>query len=90
MVRYSDGSFYKAGSVVSEGLADNVLISHSSFGSPHEKFLAILIGQAADGFAWQPVILAVSALLLYLLLFVWYIKQMKKRNAEYAKRKELD
>lgn len=66
-------------------LVGNVLISHSTLGSPLEKFLAILIGQAGNGFAWETVMLAAGALSLYLALFGWYVRQMKKRNTIYVK-----
>ncbi len=69
-----------------EGIADNVLITHSTLGSPLEKFIAILIGQAGDGFELTPILLAIAALIAYLVLFAWYVKQMKIRNVEYAKK----
>lgn len=69
-------------------LADNVLISHSTLGSPLEKFLAILIGQAGNKLDWRSILIAVGALIVYLALFAWYVKQMKKRNAVYAKEKK--
>lgn len=68
-------------------LPDDLLISHSSMGTPLEKFLAILIGRAGNGFAWQLVFIAIGAMILYLILFVWYVKEMKKRNVRYAKEK---
>lgn len=71
------------------GLPDNLLITHATMGSPVENFLAILIGRAGNGFAWPAVVLAVGAMSLYLILFVWYAKKMKKRNAIYAKERGL-
>lgn len=69
------------------GITENFLISHSTLGSPLEKLLAILIGQAGIEFAWKPVIIAIGALIAYLILFAWYVKQMNNRNAIYAKEK---
>lgn len=68
-------------------LPNNPLITHSTMGGPVEKFLAILIGRAGNGFVWQTVLWAVVATVFYLILFAWYVKQMKKRNAVYAEKK---
>lgn len=69
------------------GLAENALITHSTLEGPVEKFVAILVGQAGDGFNLGPVLIALAALVVYLGLFVWYAKKMKERNAVYAAEK---
>ena len=63
------------------------MITHSTLEGPVEKFLGILVGQAADGFNLMPIVYALLALAVYILLFIWYVRQMKKRNAEYAAQK---
>lgn len=67
------------------GIETGALITHSTLEGPIEKFLGILVGQAANGFELMPVLYALGALAAYSLLFFWYVKQMKKRNAEYLK-----
>lgn len=67
------------------GLEAGALITHSTLEGPVEKFLAIVIGQAADNFQLTAILIAVAALIIYVVLFAWYIKQMNKRNMEYEK-----
>lgn len=60
--------------------APSVFITHSTLEGPVEKFIAILVGQAGNG-----VINALSALGavgVYIALFAWYARQMKKRNSD--------
>ncbi|MEY8370237.1 PTS transporter subunit IIC [Aerococcaceae bacterium 50-4] len=66
-------------------IASNALISHSTLEGPIEKFVAYFVGQASQG-NLEMIIYAVLAVVVYLILFIWYAKQMKKRNAEYAKK----
>ena len=54
---------------------------------PIEKFLGYLVGNASQG-QIEFVIYAALALAAYLLIFIWYARQMKKRNAAYAAEKE--
>lgn len=49
---------------------------------PIEKFLGYLVGNASQG-QIQFVLYAAIALIAYLLIFIWYARQMKKRNAAY-------
>lgn len=79
-----------AGSVgaMPAGVEAGALITHSTLEGPIEKFLAILIGQAADNFQVTAILIALGALVLYIGLFIWYVKQMKKRNLEYEKTSE--
>lgn len=69
------------------GVEAGAMITHSTLEGPIEKFLGILIGQAAQNFELVPILYAMGALILYILLFLWYVRQMKKRNAEYAAKK---
>ena len=70
-----------------QGVETGTMITHSTLEGPVEKFLGILVGQAADGFNLMPIVYALLALGVYILLFIWYVRQMKKRNAEYAAQK---
>lgn len=64
------------------------LITMATMEGPIEKFLAFFIGNASSGNAmWIGV--AVVSIVLYLAAFMWYRKQMLKRNAEYAAAKEM-
>ncbi|MER1953456.1 MAG: PTS glucitol transporter subunit IIA, partial [Aerococcus urinaeequi] len=67
-------------------VATNALISHSTLEGPIEKFVAYFIGQASQGDI-EMILYAALAVAIYLVLFIWYAKEMKKRNAEYAKKK---
>ena len=68
---------------ISPSFAYGVGISHSSLEGPVEKFLAILLGQAGNGFNLGPILIALAAFAVYSLLFYWYVRQMRKRNADY-------
>lgn len=59
------------------------LISHTTMEGPVEKFLAYVVGKASTG-ELNYILYAVIGLLAYLLIFVWYAKEMKKRNKEYS------
>lgn len=67
-------------------VASNALISHSTLEGPIEKFVAYFVGQASQGDI-EMILYAALAVVTYLVLFVWYAKEMKKRNAEYAEKK---
>lgn len=60
------------------------LITIATMEGPIEKFLAFFIGNAASGSAMY-IGIAVVAIALYVLVFLWYRKEMLKRNAEYEK-----
>lgn len=70
------------------GIESGALITHSTLEGPVEKFIAILVGKAANGFEVIPVSTALGTIVAYLSLFVWYVKQMKKRNKEYKDEKK--
>ncbi|MFS4085738.1 PTS galactitol transporter subunit IIC [Aerococcus urinaeequi] len=67
-------------------VASNALISHSTLEGPIEKFVAYFVGQASQGDI-EMILYAALAVVIYLVLFIWYAKEMKKRNAEYAEKK---
>ena len=69
------------------GLSGSAMISHTTMEGPIEKFLGYLVGNASQG-QIEFVIYAALALGAYLLIFIWYARQMKKRNAAYAAEKE--
>ena len=69
------------------GLSESAMISHTTMEGPIEKFLGYLVGNASQG-QIESVIYAALALAAYLLIFIWYARQMKKRNATYAAEKE--
>lgn len=69
-----------------KGLNADALISHTTMEGPVEKFLAYLVGNASQG-EITFVLYAALALAAYLLIFVWYAREMKKRNAIYAAEK---
>lgn len=73
----------KAVGAFPSGLSTNALISHTTMEGPIEKFLGYLVGNASQG-QMTFVIYAIVALVLYLAIFVWYAKEMKKRNKIYA------
>ncbi|WP_054949660.1 PTS galactitol transporter subunit IIC [Numidum massiliense] len=68
-------------------IAQSALITHSTLEGPVEKFIAIAVGKVTGGDVVN-ILLALGALAAYILLFVWYAKQMKKRNEQYAEVKE--
>src|SRR5690606_30732339 len=61
------------------GLSSNALIS-SVDSDPIEKMLAILFGKAVDTMDIKLIGFSVLALVVYILLFAWYFKQMRKEN----------
>ncbi|WP_025730565.1 PTS galactitol transporter subunit IIC [Atopobacter phocae] len=65
------------------GLSQSTLISHTTMEGPIEKFLGYLVGNASNGQS-QYMLYAIGALVAYLLIFVWYAKEMKKRNEKYS------
>lgn len=69
-----------------EGVAANQLISQTTMEGPIEKFLGYLVGNASQG-QIEFVIYAALALVAYLLIFIWYQREMNKRNAAYAAEK---
>ncbi|AYW49260.1 PTS glucitol transporter subunit IIA [Tetragenococcus halophilus] len=69
-----------------EGVASNQLISQTTMEGPMEKFLGYLVGNASQG-EIEFIIYAVLALIAYLLIFMWYRREMNKRNAAYAAEK---
>lgn len=66
----------------------DVLISHSTLEGPVEKFLAILVGKMGESFSFEYIMMTIGALTAYILLFVWYAKQMQKRNKVYEQKRE--
>jgi PTS system galactitol-specific IIC component len=64
-------------------IAATTLISHSTMEGPIEKFLAYFVGNATQGDI-EFMLYAAISIVVYLVLYVWYAKQMKKRNAAYA------
>ncbi|KAF0362816.1 PTS glucitol transporter subunit IIA [Pediococcus acidilactici] len=68
------------------GLSAGTKIAESTKEGPIEQFLAYLVGKASTG-EITFMIYALLALVAYVLLFWWYAKQMKKRNAAYAAEK---
>ncbi|AYW46049.1 PTS glucitol transporter subunit IIA [Tetragenococcus koreensis] len=69
-----------------EGVAANQLISQTTMEGPTEKFLGYLVGNASQG-QIEFGIYAILALIAYLLIFMWYRREMNKRNAVYAAEK---
>ncbi|HGA0752234.1 TPA: PTS transporter subunit IIC [Streptococcus agalactiae] len=59
------------------------LITHSTLEGPMEKIFGYVIGKATTGQLSAIITLIIFATA-YLGLFMWYAKQMKRRNAEYA------
>ncbi|UXR72285.1 PTS transporter subunit IIC [Staphylococcus sp. IVB6240] len=74
----------KAVGAFPSGLNESVMISHTTMEGPIEKFLGYLVGHMTQG-ELTFVLYAALALAAYLLIFVWYAYEMKKRNAEYSK-----
>ncbi|MCB5936678.1 PTS glucitol transporter subunit IIA [Caldibacillus thermoamylovorans] len=64
------------------GVEAGTLITHSTLEGPIEKILAVLVGKAATG-QIEFILWALIAVVVYVVLFIWYAKQMKKRNAAY-------
>ncbi|MDN6640568.1 MAG: PTS glucitol transporter subunit IIA, partial [Tetragenococcus sp.] len=63
-----------------EGVANSQLISQTTMEGPIEKFLGYLVGNASQGQV-EFMIYAALALIAYLLIFMWYRREMRKRNA---------
>ncbi|GMA07924.1 PTS glucitol transporter subunit IIA [Tetragenococcus halophilus subsp. flandriensis] len=70
-----------------EGVASDQLISQTTMEGPMEKFLGYLVGNASQG-EIEFIIYALLALIAYLLIFMWYRREMNKRNAAYAAEKK--
>lgn len=66
-----------------KGISDSVLITHSTLEGPVEKFLAVTIGKLGSEFRIQNLFFVIVFLAIYILLFAWYVKQMKRRNEGY-------
>lgn len=66
------------------GMEKGTLVSFSTMEGPIEKFLAYLVGNASTG-EIKFVMYAALALVAYLAIFLWYKKEMEKRNEEYRK-----
>lgn len=73
--------------VMDYGFGQQAMITHATLEGPIEKFIGILVGQAANSFDLMPIIYAVVALAAYCTLFYWYVIQMKKRNREFQAQK---
>lgn len=76
----------KAVNAFPEGLAESALISHSTLEGPIEKFVAYFVGLANSQGGTQ-ILIALAVIAVYLGLFLWYRKEMIKRNKEYAQDK---
>lgn len=76
----------KAVNAFPEGLSRSAMITHSTLEGPIEKFVAYFVG-LANSQGGQMILIALVVLLVYLLLFIWYKKQMQIRNQEYKKEK---
>ncbi|MFL2079794.1 PTS galactitol transporter subunit IIC [Marinilactibacillus psychrotolerans] len=70
-----------------EGLSSDTLISHTTMEGPLEKFLGYLVGNASQG-QIEFILYSALALAAYLLIFIWYAREMKKRNTIYAEAKK--
>lgn len=64
------------------GVSSTNLITHSTLEGPLEKVLAVLVGKATSGNT-EFILYAALAIVVYIGLFFWYAKQMKKRNKIY-------
>ncbi len=69
-------------------LSSDVMITHSTLEGPVEKFLAISVGKMGENFTVQTVLTTVGIFAAYTLLFIWYARQMKKRNKKYEEDEE--
>lgn len=61
----------------------DAMITHTTLDGPIEKFIAILIGKSGDNPSFSSISYAVLAVAIYILIFIWYKKEMEKRNALY-------
>lgn len=66
-----------------DSLSSDVLITHSTLEGPVEKFLAIAVGKMGEDFSVQSVLVTLGIFVAYIGLFIWYARQMKKRNKKY-------
>ena len=70
---------------VGASIPAHTLVSDTTMEGPIEKFLGYLVGNA-----WKQqgmfIVYALLAIAAYVLIFWWYSLEMKKRNAEYAKK----
>jgi galactose PTS system EIIC component len=71
------------------GLAASTLISHSTCEGPVEKFLSIYIGKFFSTGNVTTGLYVLIGLVVYTLLFVWYAREMKKRNKAYKEEKAM-
>lgn len=53
-------------------------------GGPIEKIIALVVGHFGGNMNITNALAVVAIVVVYVLIFVWYVKQMKKRNAEYS------
>lgn len=66
-----------------KGAPAGSLITHSTLEGPMEKIFGYIIGKATTG-QIASILTLIIFVVVYLGLFVWYSKQMKKRNKAYA------
>lgn len=72
----------KAVNAFPENLASSALISHSTLEGPIEKFVAYFVGLANSQGGMQ-ILICLGVIAVYLGLFLWYRKEMIKRNEVY-------
>ena len=65
------------------GISQSAAITHSTLEGPVEKFIGIVVGKFGGNMNLETGLTFAITIGLYLLIFVWYAKQMKKRNKEY-------
>lgn len=64
------------------GLSESALITHSTLEGPVEKFVAYFVG-LGNAQGGKQILIALVVIAVYLALFLWYRKEMIKRNEEY-------
>lgn len=69
------------------GLSESALITHSTLEGPVEKFVAYFVG-LGNAQGGKQILIAIVVIAVYLALFLWYRKEMIKRNEEYKAGKE--
>lgn len=69
------------------GLSESALITHSTLEGPIEKFVAYFVG-LGNAQGGKQILIALLVIAVYLALFLWYRKEMIKRNEEYKAGKE--
>lgn len=72
----------KAVNAFPENLASSAMISHSTLEGPIEKFVAYFVGLANSQGGMQ-ILICIAVIAVYLGLFLWYRKEMIKRNEAY-------